>query len=154
MRATSIAFLTVPAALLAAPASAAWPGLPTPPPPPQPRVNCAAGPPPAWLETHTRSAWLAFSSYCWKQTCADYLPPQSRTDLPLVRVRRGARVRIHFAFAPSQVHATTFSGMTFTHVALKPARVVNWRPTRAGVVSFDVRAGAGSTSYLVRVLLR
>jgi hypothetical protein len=110
----------------------------------------AAGPPPAWLETQTRSLWLAFSSF-WKTTCADYLPPQSRIDLPVVRIRRGAIVRVHFAFAPRQVHATTFVATTLKHATLRPARIVSWRPTRTGVVSFDARGAAGSASYVVRV---
>jgi hypothetical protein len=95
--------------------------------------------------------WLAFSSFCWKTACVDYLPPQSRTDLPLVRVRRGEPVRVHFAFNPNEVHATTFVGTTLKHVALRPGRVVSWAPLRGGVVSFDVRAAPGSASYLVRL---
>jgi hypothetical protein len=125
-----------------------WPGPPAAAPP---RVEGAAGPPPAWLETRTRSLWLAFSSFCWKTACADYLPPQSRTDLPVIGVRRGAMVRVHFAFAPRQVHATTFAGTTLKHVTLRPGRIVTWRPTLTGVVSFDMRSAAGSASYVVRV---
>ena len=125
-----------------------WPG---PPAAPAPRVKGAAGPPPAWFETRTRSLWLAFSSFCWKTACADYLPPQSRTDLPVIAVRRGAMVRVHFAFAPRQVHATIFVGTTLKHVTLRPGRIVTWRPTLTGVVSFDVRSAAGSASYVVRV---
>jgi len=131
--------------------AAAWPGRPAAQPP---HVKGAAGPPAAWLETHTRSLWLAFSSFCWKTTCADYPPPQSRTDLPGVAVRRGAAVRVHFAFAPSQVHATTFVGMKFKHTTLRPARTVSWQPTLTGVVSFDVRGAAGSASYVARVRVR
>ena len=131
--------------------AAAWPGPPATKPP---DVKGAAGPPPAWLETRTRSLWLAFSSFCWKTTCADYLPPQSRTDLPVVAVRRGAMVRVHFAFAPSQVHATTFVGTTLEHATLRPARTVAWRPTLTGVVTFDVRAASGSASYVARVRVR
>jgi hypothetical protein len=135
-------------ALGAAAPAAAWPG---PPRTAAPHVKGASGPPAAWLETRTRSVWLAFSGYCWKTTCADFPPPQSRTNLPVVRVRRGALVRVHFAFTPSEVHATTFAGTTLSHAALRPARTTGWRPPRAGVVSFDVRGASGSASYLVRV---
>jgi hypothetical protein len=135
-------------ALGAAGPAAAWPG---PPRTAAPHVKGASGPPAAWLETRTRSVWLAFSGYCWKTTCADFPPPQSRTNLPVVRVRRGALVRVHFAFPPSEVHATTFAGTTLRHAALRPARTTGWRPRRAGVVSFDVRGTSGSASYLVRV---
>jgi hypothetical protein len=127
--------------------TADWPGPPKTAPP---RVKGAPGPPPAWLETRTRSLWLAFSSFCWKTTCADYLPPQSRTNLPVIRVRHGALLRVHFAFAPRQVHATTFVGATLKHATLRPSRIVTWRPTLTGVVSFDVRSAAGSASYVVR----
>jgi hypothetical protein len=136
------------AALIAIAPAAAWPG---PPRTPAPHVKGASGPPAAWLETRTRSVWLAFSGYCWKTTCADFPPPQSRTNLPIVRVRRGALVRVHFAFTPSEVHATTFAGTTLRHSALRPARTTGWRPMRAGVVSFDARGASGSASYLVRV---
>jgi len=128
--------------------AADWPG---PPVAAAPRVKGAAGPPPAWLETRTRSLWLAYSSFCWKTTCADYLPPQSRTDLPVIAVHRGAMVRVHFAFAPRQVHATTFVGTTLKHAILAPGRIVTWRPRLTGVVSFDVRGAAGSASYAFRV---
>jgi hypothetical protein len=130
--------------------AATWPGRPVAKPP----KLSQSGPPPAWIETHTKSSWLAFSSYCWKTTCADYVPPQSRTDLPIVVVRRGARVRIHFAITPSQVHATTFVGTKLKHVTLQRTRTVSWTPTLTGVVSFDVRGASGSASYVARVRVR
>jgi hypothetical protein len=95
--------------------------------------------------------WLAFSSFCWSTACADYVPPQSRTDLAGISVHRGATVRLHFAFAPRQVHATTFVGTTLKHVILRPGRIVSWRPPLTGVVSFDAASAAGSASYVVRV---
>jgi hypothetical protein len=130
--------------------AATWPG----PPAAKPPKLSQSGAPPAWIETHAKSSWLAYSSYCWKTTCVDYLPPQSRTDLPVIVVRRGATVRVHFASAPTQVHATTFLGMRLKHVTLRPARTVSWRPTITGVVSFDVRGGSGSASYVARVRVR
>jgi hypothetical protein len=130
--------------------AATWPG----PPAAKPPKLSQSGPPPAWIETHTKSSWLAYSSYCWKTTCADYLPPQSRTDLPVVVVRRGATVRVHFAFAPTQVHVTTFVGTRLKHAIFRPVRTVNWRPTITGVVSFDLRGGSGSASYVARVRVR
>lgn len=135
--------------LVVAPSAAAWPGRPPNPP----AVQGTTGPPPAWLETPTRSLWLAFSSFCWNTVCADYMPPQSRTDLPLLSLRRGANVRLHLAFKPTEVHATTFVGSRFTHTKLRPAKIVLWRPIRSGIVSFDVRAPQGSAAYLVRLRL-
>src|SRR6266508_6281823 len=89
------------AAALGAPAALAWPGRP-PVRPPSPPADGA--PPPAWVETQTRSNWLAYGSYCWTPSdghaaCVDMIPPQSRPELPTVRVARGSTVRIHLAFA-------------------------------------------------------
>jgi hypothetical protein len=125
-----------------------WPGRPTMPPP---VVQGAAGPPPAWVESRTRSLWLAYSSFCWRTTCADYVHPLSRADLPQLRLPPGALIRVHFAFRPREVHAITFVGKTGKGVALKPARITTWRPRQRGVVSFDVRGPGGSASYVVRL---
>jgi hypothetical protein len=78
--------------------AATWPG---PPRSAAPRLQ-QQGPPPAWVETLSRSKWMAFSSYCWsvssgsvrKAVCADMIPPQSRNDLPTLTVRRGELLRI------------------------------------------------------------
>jgi hypothetical protein len=147
---TITAILFVAVVLSAAASAATWPGPPAAPPP---RVQGTSGPPPAWLETRTRSLWLAFSSFCWRTVCADYLPPQSRTDLPVLRIRRGTLVRFHFAFAPTQLKVTTFVGTTSKRQPLAPARTVQWRPRQAGVVSFDTRGALGSASYVVRLRL-
>jgi hypothetical protein len=130
--------------------AATWPG----PPAARPPKLSQSGPPPAWIETHAKSSWLAYSSYCWKTTCADYVPPQSRTDLPVVVVTRGRTVRVHFAVALTQVHVTTFVRTKLKHATLRRGRTVNWTPTIAGVVSFDVRAVSGSASYVARVRIR
>ena len=39
-------------------------------------------------------------------------------NLPVVGVRRGAIVRMHASFLPSEVHATTFAGTTLRHAHL------------------------------------
>ena len=82
------------------------------------------------------------------------IPPQSRTDLPEVRVARGTLVRLHLAFLPRSAHLTVFRGMSFRHLILAPRRVLVWRADAAGVASLDVRADAGGASYLVRVTIR
>jgi hypothetical protein len=139
------------AGLVAASSSAAPPG-------PPPKVKDAkAAPPAAWLETPTSSSWLAFSSYCWRErstrkaVCVDMILPQSRQDLPSVRVRAGTTVRLHLGYKPREVHVTTFVGDTFTHKVLRPRRVTSWRPTVSGVVSFDVRAAEGSAAYVAQI---
>ena len=140
-------------------AAAGWPG---PPRSPAPRVT-QQGPPPAWVETRTRTRWMAFSSYCWsaptgattrKAVCADMIPPQSRTDLPTLSVRRGEVVRIHLAYLPHGVHLTLYRAMSFKHFVLSPRRVLSWRAAGTGVAALDARAAAGTASYLVRVNAR
>src|SRR5437773_10984712 len=71
---TRLALIIVGLAVAAPALAASWPGRPTAKPP----ALQQPGPPPGWVETHARWSWLAYSSYCWKTTCADYLPPASR----------------------------------------------------------------------------
>ena len=140
-------------------AAAGWAG---PPRSPAPRLT-QQGPPPAWVETRTKTSWMAFSSYCWsapagattrKAVCADMIPPQSRTDLPMLSVRRGEVVRIHLAYVPRGVHLTLYRAMSFRHYVLPPRRVLIWRAAGTGVAALDVRAAAGTASYLVRMSAR
>ena len=140
-------------------AAAGWPG---PPRSHAPRLT-QQGPPPAWVETHSKTRWMAFSSYCWstaagatvrKAVCADMIPPQSRSDLPTLKVRRGEVVRIHLAYLPRGVHLTLYRAMSFKHYVLAPRRVLAWRAAGTGVVAVDVRAASGTASYLVRVTAR
>jgi hypothetical protein len=147
--------VTVPAAA----AGAEWPGPPRSAPP---RLS-QQGPPPAWLETRTRASWMAYGSYCWsaaaagttrKAVCADMIPPQSRTDLPVLALRPHALVRIHLGFLPRSVHLTLFRGGTFKHYVLAPRRVMSWRAPGGGIASLDVAAAAGTAAYLVTVNTR
>jgi hypothetical protein len=135
----------------AAPALAAsWPGRPASKPPKLQQP----GPPPAWIETHTTSRWLAYSSYCWTTVCADFLPPQSRPDLPLVRVTRGTGVRIHFAFVPRDARVTLLTARGGKRFALGKVRIAEWTPTAAGVAVIETHAAGGSASYAARISLR
>ena len=128
---------------------ATWPG----PPSASPQTS-SLGPPPAWVETHTNSLWLGQSSSCWRRgthtVCADDFTPQLRTDTPVLRVRRGATVRIHFRFAPRAVSATMFRGPRET---LRSARVVEWRPPQSGLFIVSALAARGDASYVARVRL-
>lgn len=143
----------VAAGTLLAGSAYAWPGRPKSSPP-----RPENGPPAAWAETTRRSFWLAFGSYCWTSAgtavCVDMIPPQSRSDLPVVRVDRGAVIRIHLAFVPRDAHLTLFHGSSFTHSLLRPAQTLSWRASRQGIASLDVQARGGSASYLLRVALR
>jgi hypothetical protein len=82
------------------------------------------------------------------------IPPQSRQDLPTVRMRRGAILRIHLSFLPRAAHVTVFRGLTLEHYRLRPGRTLFWRARASGVVSVDVRAAGGSAAYLTRLVLR
>ena len=135
--------------------ASAWPGPPKGAPPAQPK-----GPPAAWAETKRDSTWLAYSSYCWSRRnhdgrtalCVDMVPAESRHDLPILRVRLGETVRVHFAFTPTHAHVTTFEALRFTHVSVSPNRVVHWPVRKFGIVSIDVTAPAGQAAYLVRLV--
>jgi hypothetical protein len=135
------------AAATCAPAALAWAGLPVSS---APKPATAAGPPPAWAETASRSKWLAYSGYCWKTICADYLPPASRPDLPTIRIARGASIRIHFGFRPSKVSVTTLGTTTSTR-SLAPTQVVMWRPTAAGVFTFSLKGSHGTVGYAAKI---
>jgi len=130
--------------------AASWPGRPTSRPPKLQQ----AGPPPAWIETHTTSTWLAYSTYCWKTTCVDFIPPASRSGLPVVRIVRGAKVRVHFALQPTEVYVALVQGSGGKRYKLPNARVVTWQPPASGIADFEIRAAGGSASYVARLRLR
>jgi len=89
-----------------------------------------------------------------KAVCADMIPPQSRTDLPTLTVRRGEVVRIHLAYLPRGVHLTVFRQLRFRHYVLRTRRLLTWRARDAGIVSIDTRAAPGEAAYLLRIRLR
>jgi hypothetical protein len=134
-------------------AAGPWPGKPASSPP---KLGSATtGPPPAWVESRVRSWWLAYSSYCWKTTCADFIPPQSRTDLPVLSVRRGAALRLHLGFVPRRVSVAIGLGTNAFERQLKATRVNVFVPRRPGLLVVSAQAaGGGDASYVARVRLR
>lgn len=150
MRLRPVVIAASAAAATCAPLALAWAGHPAAPPP---KPATPTGPPPAWAETPSTSSWLAYSAYCWKTVCAEYLPPASRPNLPTIRIARGTTVRAHFAFQPSKLSITTLGATTSTR-SLAPARVARWRPTAAGVTTLSLKNSAGSVGYVVRVRFR
>jgi hypothetical protein len=141
------------AAVIAVPA--AYDAQPPAGPPPQ-VAGSTDSPPPAWIETSVGSAWLAFSTYCWKSTCADFIPrrcPDKRT--PTLRLRRGETVRFHFGFRPKSVELGVGRGKPTT---LAARRVTSWRATGGGLLSVFVRVRLDSmnadASYAACILLR
>ena len=133
-----------------APAAFGWPGQPKVP---APRPATSSGPPPAWIESSSRSTWLAYSGYCWKTACADYLPPASRPDLPTISIVRGTAVRLHFGFRPSKVTITALGARTSTRNFV-PAQIVTWSPRTAGIFTLSLRSPSGTVGYAGRVRFR
>jgi hypothetical protein len=101
---------------------------------------------------------MAFSSYCWKRgskaLCVDMQPVQKRVDLAVLRAARGQRVRLHLAFRPREAHLTVYRGLGFRHYKLRPARVMDWRVRSFGISVLDVKAAAGTASYVIRLQMR
>jgi hypothetical protein len=92
----------------------------TPPNPPSLR----GGPPPAWVETRFGSHWLAYSSYCWRNRCADYAAPECPGHgLPVIELRQGGLVRFHLGFGPDRVEVSG-EGQS---LPLKPSRDPIWK---------------------------
>ena len=130
--------LTVPAAL-------AWPGRPGAPPP-------KGAPPPAWIETSAKSAWLAYGSYCWKTSCVDMIPPQTRPDLPVFSVKRGRLVRVHLAFTPANI-TVSLDSRTVKAKLDAAKRILSWSATRGGILNVFARA-KGDASYVAHLRVR
>ncbi len=138
------------AAMVVAPLALAWAGRPTSP---APKPATRTGPPPAWAEAPSKSTWLAYSGYCWKTVCADYLPPASRPDLPTIAIARGTIVRLHFAFRPSKITLTSL-GATTSQKNLTPAQVVTWKPSAAAVFTLSLKGALGTVAYPAKIGFR
>ena len=127
----------------------AWPGRPASPPP---KTGTAGAPPPAWVETKTKSAWLAYGSYCWKTSCVDMIPPESRPGLPVFTVARGSTVRIHLGFAARS--ASLSVDKKAIRAKLDPMKhIVSWSANRGGILTAFARA-SGDASYVMRLHIR
>ncbi len=141
------------AALVLVPAALGWSGRPSTPPPKAPNPG---GPPPAWIETQSKSAWLAFGSYCWTTAgvgaCVDMIPPQSRPDLPVFRVARGRTVRVHLGFAAKSASVNVGGRVVRARLAVN-RRVLSWSATRGGILTVFARPSAGDASYVARLRL-
>ena len=134
----------------AAPAAPAWPGAPTAPPPTPPS---SGAPPPAWIETQAKSAWLFYGSYCWKTMCVDLIPPDTRPGLPTFTIARGRIVRVHLRLVARS------AGVSIDRRKLSASfnaekRILSWSATRAGILTVFARAAAGDASYVARLRVR
>ena len=135
-------------------ASSSWPG---PPRSSAPQIaGTKTAPPPGWIETPQHSSWLAYSSYCWSRpagtaTCVDFIPPQSRTDLPVIAAHAGSQLRFHLQFAISKLEISYPDKSAQT---LRPSRVASWLPLRSGLVTLSAHSASGQeASYLLRLTL-
>ena len=118
--------------------------------PPGPPPKQGGGPPPAWLEKRGTDRWLAYSSYCWTTACADFLPPDSRPDVPRIALAPGALVRFHLGCNPTSVRVSRFGGARTWR--LSPTRVSAWKAGARGIYVLEVRAGPGDASYVFRIV--
>ena len=133
--------LSVPLLALCAPLARA---LPPGSPPTQ-----GGGPPPAWLEKPGTDRWLAYSTFCWRTMCADFIAPQMRTDLPRIRVARGTSVRFHLGFRPVALQLDRVGGGT---KQLAAARVSSWQVGAPGLYLLFARVAGGDASYAFRIV--
>jgi len=106
-------------------------------------------PPPAFVVVGGVSHRLAQSSYCWQNTCADFIAPRcgdGRT--PSVRLRRGAIVRFRLGFAAKEVALTIGDPRRARPFRLSPRPPIRWKVTRGGVALLFARpASGGDSSY-------
>jgi len=120
------------------------PPAPAAPEGPAPKLGMD-GPPPAWIETGSGSRWLAYSTYCWKTVCADYMPPRcgSRHG-PVIAVEPGERVTFHLGFEPQSVGLLYIDKNGFQRpIRLEASRATTWQVTRPGAAWLSTTADAG-----------
>ena len=123
--------------------------LPAKPEGPPPKLDVAA-PPPAWVETESDAVWLAYSTYCWKTVCADYVDLRcGAANIPTIRVKPGEKVRFHLGFSPRSLGLTLYGPQSeSTDVGpatapLRAERTVEWQVHRDGAVALGATARKG-----------
>ena len=120
------------------------------PPPPRVKGPVQNAPPPAWIETKGGDRWLAFSNYCWRTTCLDFIAPALRPEVPRIRVCRGETVRFHLGFGVRKL-AVRVGTRTFP---LAPSRVASWRVQGAGIAVLEaISTGNFGVDYVARLVL-
>jgi hypothetical protein len=137
----------VAALAIAVPAALAWPGQPKTPPPTPP---LPVAPPPAWIETQAKSAWLFYGVYCWKMTCADLIPPETRPGLPVFIVARQQTLRVHLRLDATAATVSINQRKVPAKLDAR-TRIISWSATRGGILTILARAPAGSASYVARL---
>jgi hypothetical protein len=117
-----------------------------------------AKPPPAHVVTSGGRVQLGFSSYCWtaknRSVCADYIAPHCNgtAAAPVVRVRRGERLRFELGFTPTSVSLSVGNGRSRD---LPSTRHPTWRATRSGpLILFATSKRNGDASYVACIVFR
>jgi hypothetical protein len=103
-------------------------------------------PPAAYVDTGAAHVPLAISSWCWAAKCGAPIARSRR----VATVRRGATVRIHLGFAPTQVALAV--GGTRIKATIKGTDVT-WRARRAGGLSLTATGVRGFVTYVGRLAL-
>jgi hypothetical protein len=117
-----------------------------PPEPPPVLKGHNDGPPPAYVVTSRGSTWLAFSSYCWKSTCADFIPALC-TDkgIPKLYLGRGEVIHFHVGFQPKS--RSVWIGFKRGMQSLPATRTIAWRVRHGGFFSLGARVRVGSANF-------
>lgn len=118
-------------------------------PPGEPPATEEGGPPPAWIETSSGSAWMAYGSYCWTNVCVDVLHfTCDDTSVPSLEVRPGDPIRFHLAFAPDEADLTLGAPSSRPEVvSVTPARVIEWQGEYDGHLLLFATSEEGDVSY-------
>jgi hypothetical protein len=118
-------------------------------PPGEPPVTEEGGPPAAWLETPSGSAWMAYGNYCWGDVCMDILRPTcDDSSVPEVELRPGGAIRFHLPFVPDTADLTLGASSSRPQVvSLEPARVIEWQGVYDGLLWLALTAEEGEVAY-------
>jgi len=134
--------LTAAACLGGVSAAAARPMAPAP-------SRGSLSPPLSWVDTAGADRWLAFSTSCWTRGCIDYIPPERRTDLPRIVVRRGERVVFRLGFTPRSLSLRVGR----RSYPLPASAAASWRARAGGVLALRAFGGRGDASYVARFVI-
>jgi hypothetical protein len=108
-------------------------------------------PPPAWVETEAGTHWLGYSSFCWKNLCADSAAPACGSGtVPSIPVRPGERVGYHLGFEPQgDVTMNAFEGASPRSRTIGSGRAGGWTVEEGGAFGIFASAQSGGDASYV-----